>query len=376
MAKQFLDYAGLQAFWTKIKGFVDTNYVAKVDGKGLSTNDYTTDEKNKLAGIESRAQVNIIETIKLGGTELTVSNKEVNIPVESTLSNSTNPIQTAVVNTAISTLADAVDAKIDNASGDGYYTLTKEGTSIKGAATSKLTGAITKANSALQKADIVSGTLNGTISVGGEDVAVKGLGSAAYTESGAYAPASLSAQVEANKNDITSLKGTIAGLSSATHFIGVKEELPATANNGDICIIGNKEYIYSKPEGSETGSWKELGDVTEVSSRISNIENSYISSFGGVGGKQKEIILDTDAIGAGNVKFAMDSNKLTGTVNVGVTTVNVSAATPVEGTEETVAVAVEKPFAMITSVSQTNGTVNVGTTELGPIPISAITALS
>ena len=32
--------------------------VDKEAGKGLSTNDYTTDEKNKLAGIETGAQVN------------------------------------------------------------------------------------------------------------------------------------------------------------------------------------------------------------------------------------------------------------------------------------------------------------------------------
>ncbi len=35
-----------------------SNKVDKVSGKGLSTNDYTTDEKNKLAGIESGAQKN------------------------------------------------------------------------------------------------------------------------------------------------------------------------------------------------------------------------------------------------------------------------------------------------------------------------------
>lgn len=33
--------------------------VDKVSGKGLSTNDYTTDEKNKLSGIESGAQKHI-----------------------------------------------------------------------------------------------------------------------------------------------------------------------------------------------------------------------------------------------------------------------------------------------------------------------------
>lgn len=45
------------------------------------------------------------------------------------------------------------------------------------------------ADSALQKDDIATGSANGTIAVDGTDIAVKGLGSAAYTESGAYATA-------------------------------------------------------------------------------------------------------------------------------------------------------------------------------------------
>lgn len=43
-----------------------------------------------------------------------------------------------------------------------------------------------KADSTVQAADVVSGTANGTISVKGSDVAVKGLGSAAYQNSGAF----------------------------------------------------------------------------------------------------------------------------------------------------------------------------------------------
>lgn len=43
-----------------------------------------------------------------------------------------------------------------------------------------------KADTALQAADVVSGTANGTISVKGTDVAVKGLGSAAYQQSSAF----------------------------------------------------------------------------------------------------------------------------------------------------------------------------------------------
>ena len=53
--------------------------VDKVTGKGLSTNDYTTTEKNKLSGIATGAQVNVIETVKVNGTALTVSSKAVNL---------------------------------------------------------------------------------------------------------------------------------------------------------------------------------------------------------------------------------------------------------------------------------------------------------
>lgn len=53
-------------------GDVVTALGAKVDketGKGLSTNDYTTEEKNKLSGIQANAQVNgyAFKTIKAGG---------------------------------------------------------------------------------------------------------------------------------------------------------------------------------------------------------------------------------------------------------------------------------------------------------------------
>lgn len=45
MTKEYIDYEGLRAFHNKNK----TTYVTKEDGKGLSTNDYTTAEKNKLS---------------------------------------------------------------------------------------------------------------------------------------------------------------------------------------------------------------------------------------------------------------------------------------------------------------------------------------
>lgn len=54
------------------------------------------------------------------------------------------------------------------------------------------------------------------------------------------------------------LDAAVAGLSGAVHFIGVKENLPTSGNNGDIVIVGNKEYVYSTSDNE----WHELGDET------------------------------------------------------------------------------------------------------------------
>lgn len=57
------------------------NKVDKVSGKQLSTEDYTTTEKTKLASIAANADVNIIEQVQVNGTALTVTNKSVNVEV-------------------------------------------------------------------------------------------------------------------------------------------------------------------------------------------------------------------------------------------------------------------------------------------------------
>ena len=53
--------------------------VDKVAGKQLSTEDYTTAEKTKLAGVEEGAQVNLIEAVQVNGTALNIASKTVNI---------------------------------------------------------------------------------------------------------------------------------------------------------------------------------------------------------------------------------------------------------------------------------------------------------
>lgn len=50
------------------------------EGKGLSSNDFTTELLNKLNGIEAGAQVNDLEVVKIAGVALPITDKAVDIP--------------------------------------------------------------------------------------------------------------------------------------------------------------------------------------------------------------------------------------------------------------------------------------------------------
>lgn len=81
MSKQYLSYDGLITYNTLIQAKIDEvaeAKVDKVDGKGLSTNDYTTSEKDKLSGIETGAQVNTVTGVK-GNSESSYRTGDINI---------------------------------------------------------------------------------------------------------------------------------------------------------------------------------------------------------------------------------------------------------------------------------------------------------
>ena len=61
---------------------LDNDKVDKVTGKGLSTNDYTTEEKEKLAGIETGANRTVVDDALSGASENPVQNKAVKAAVD------------------------------------------------------------------------------------------------------------------------------------------------------------------------------------------------------------------------------------------------------------------------------------------------------
>lgn len=78
---------------------------------------------------------------------------------------------------------------------DGNVTLTKLATAVQ--------TSLGKADSALQAGDVVTGTANGTVSVKGTTVAVKGLGGAAYKEANAFDAAGSATTAETNAKSYT-----------------------------------------------------------------------------------------------------------------------------------------------------------------------------
>ena len=101
-----------------------------------------------------------------------------------------------------------------------------------------------KADTALQKADVTTGTANGTIAVKGTNVQVKGLGSAAYTASSAYATAAQGAKADSalQKSSITagSANGTIAvgGTDVQVKGLGSAAYKVAGSASGNVPVNG------------------------------------------------------------------------------------------------------------------------------------------
>lgn len=87
--KNYLNKTGLALVWEKIKNIANTK-VDKETGKGLSSNDYTSEEKTKLANVASGAQVNVLEGIQKNGTTVSITNKIANITVPTATSELTN----------------------------------------------------------------------------------------------------------------------------------------------------------------------------------------------------------------------------------------------------------------------------------------------
>lgn len=112
MAKpKFLSLDGVRTLVQYFKNQLSEK-VDKVDGKTLSDNNFSNEEKIKLAGIESDSQVNIIESISVNGSSQAITNKNVNIAVplvDASLSHSGQSGDAKATGDAINELQEDID---------------------------------------------------------------------------------------------------------------------------------------------------------------------------------------------------------------------------------------------------------------------------
>lgn len=197
--------SALEARCTTIEGKL---ILATADKDGLmSKEDFA-----KLTAIEAGAQVNKIESVKVDGAALTITDKAVDIDLAGALA---PYAKSADVTTALGKKVDAVEGK-------GLSTNDYDATAVAEVAKIK------------DKAD-----------------------ASAVTE--------LSGKVTKNTEDISAINGKLAGLTGAMHFVGESTTDPMseggatvegheTFASGDVCLFGKKEFVYNGT------AWTELGD--------------------------------------------------------------------------------------------------------------------
>lgn len=210
---------------TEVKTRLATK-VDKVSGKQLSTEDFTTELKTKLEGIEAGGEVNVLEGIKVDGTDLTIdANKKITL--------NKMALKDEI---AESDLASALATKI-NGKADQSTTYTK--TDVDGLLD--------------DKADLASPVLTGTPTA---PTATAGTNTTQIATT-AFVKAACDA-ISASLAAALKFKGIVANLT----------ELEAIVNpaNGDVYQVTNPGIGKTNAEYAYDGtSWVELGTEVDLS---------------------------------------------------------------------------------------------------------------
>lgn len=163
---------------------------------------------------------------------------------------------------------------------------------------------------------------------------------------------------------ISTLSGRVDDLGNALHFIGVEEELPGSGEDGDVVIVGTKEYVWAKEKWNEFGSGDHITKAQAdgyydakgtASSLITALDLATVS----VGaGQTIKTIAQTDgkvAVTTQSITIAQSQvSGLSTTLGTFATTSALNAA--IAGLDKTDA-AVSNQY--VTAVSETDGVISV-----------------
>lgn len=279
-----LKFAGsntLLYLWQKIRN----TFVAKESGKGLSSEDYTTAEKTKLAGVEAGAQVNpgsatttdaglmsAADKVKLDG----IAAGATAVTIDSALSSSSaNPVQNQVINAALNGKANKTDTVLETTLSRGRKASTTVGTGsfafgneviasgsyshAEGSGTTSI-GSGAHAEGGGTSASGSNAHAEGYLCMaGGEDSHAEGIGTKAHNKSqhvfGAY-------------NVVTSPGVSISSFGTHVEIVGNGSSDNARSNARTLDWSGNEELA-----GDLTINKGAAGEV-KVGTKLTALENA------------------------------------------------------------------------------------------------------
>lgn len=227
--KKLIDIDLLAYFKSKLD-LLFSSKVDKVDGKGLSSNDYTSTEKTKLAGIASGAQANVLEGIQVAGTSISPTNKIANIP--------------AATQSASGAMSADDKKKLDGIA--------------SGAQVNVVTNASSTGSGAAQTMTVSKGTTNyTTYTKAALDTALgtKANASSVYTKT----------EIDQKLTGAMNYKGTKATLA----------DLPSSGNtNGDVWHVtaDGGEYAWNGE------AWEELGSAVDLSGYVEDDDLGFATT--------------------------------------------------------------------------------------------------
>lgn len=318
---------------TQIGGKVD-----KVSGKGLSTNDYTTGEKNKLAGIAAGANKTTVDTALSTTSTNPVQNKVVTTQI--------NNLNTLVGDITVSDqISTAIADKVDKVSGKGLSTndyTTAEKNKLSGIASGAEVNQNAFSNVIVGSTTVAADTAADTLTlVAGNNVTLtpdaKNDKITIAAKDTTYSAATTSAAGLMSASDKTKLNGIATGATKIT----VDSALSSTSTNpvqnkvvntaisnlntlvGDMtvseqisaatdeCITGmsvsGKTVTYTKKDGS-TGSITTQDTDTKVTSKTENPKSSFTYYPTWVTGATTGEVLVNDGIRYSTLQGTTDTN--------------------------------------------------------------------
>lgn len=207
-----------------VAGYVQNKLNVMADDVDIKITDALSETKKNVAGLQ--LDVASLEENSATKTELSEQNTNLTTAIATAKSEA---IETAKGETTsqVSAAKSELQGKIDAVVAGGLTENSVAGTAIKDGTISEtqlntsVNASLDLADSALQKADIVTGTANGTIKVEGVDVAVAGLGTAAYKADTAFDAAGAANTAEANAKAYTDEK--VNALDAEAEIVGTND---------------------------------------------------------------------------------------------------------------------------------------------------------